>query len=103
MSNTESEPTISRFALEMIDATHQQTIAEMADAHKHTVDVLWKVIIILGLLLLISFVIIGYGVWMWNQYDTISYEQDGNGNNIIGDENRSYYYEPEIEEKGAEE
>ena len=38
---------------------------------------------------------------LWSEYDTISYDQDGDGNNIIGDNNRSWYV-PENTNKAEE-
>lgn len=44
----------------------------------------------------------------WLMYESIyetvnySYEQDGHGNNIIGDNNGGYYNEPEAESSGEE-
>lgn len=38
---------------------------------------------------------------LWSEYDTISYDQDGDGINVIGDKNRSYY-EPTLENTEAQ-
>ncbi len=65
------------------------------DGHKQTIKRLW-----IALLVLIVMLAATNGLWLyeWMQYDTISYDQDGNGNNIIGDNNRSFYNEPTYED-----
>ena len=90
----ESEPTVSWAFVELLDASHQSAMEMQDESHAKTVKILWRIIIGLLIVIVLLVGVVGYGVWVWNQYDTISYQQDGNGNNVIGDNNRSFY-EPE--------
>lgn len=60
------------------------------DGHKLTIKRLWIALITLILLFVAT-----NALWLyeWMQYDYVSYDytQDGDGNNTIGDNNRSFY------------
>ena len=88
------EPTVSWAFVELLDASHQSAMEMQDESHTKTVKIFWRIIIGLLIVILLLVGVIGYFAWMWNQYDTVSYDQDGNGNNVIGDNNRSFY-EPE--------
>ena len=98
----ESEPVVSWAFVELLDASHQTVMKEQSETHGKTVKTLWRIIIGLLVIVILLIGVVGYGVWLFNQYDTISYEQDGNGNNVIGENNRSYY-EPADEDSSEEE
>ena len=77
-----------------VKTTSWSTVELMADAHKRTVR--WMgVIIVLLVVAMIGMSI--YHNYKWSAYDTIDISQDGIGNNVVGDNNRSYFNEPESE------
>ena len=61
-----------------------------------------RLVAIIAALVALWFSTIGLFVWYLNQYDFISYEQDGKGVNIIGDSNGVEYYGSDGEGTGAE-
>lgn len=71
--------------------------SEMARQERH-IKRLWIAVIIAVVSLV--FVVAGF-VWYLNQYDFVSYDQDGQGVNIIGDENGVDYNVPAIEGESA--
>lgn len=76
---------------------HEATVARQERQSKR----LWVVIIVLAVsLFLTNMAWIGYQ----SQFDTFSYDytQDGNGNNIIGDNNEVDYDGAEIEDKNTQ-
>lgn len=74
-----------------VATTSWTTVELLADAHKRTVRWMGAFIVLL-IAALISVTI--YHNYKWSEYDLIDIAQDGNGNNVIGDGNRSYYNEP---------
>lgn len=71
--------------------------SEMARQERH-IKRLWIAVIIAVVSL--ALVVAGF-VWYLNQYDFVSYDQDGQGVNIIGDENGVDYNVPAIEGESA--
>lgn len=71
--------------------TSWATVELMADAHRRTVRWMGAFIVLL-IAALISVTV--YHNWKWSTYDVVDIAQDGNGNNVIGDGNRSWYNEP---------
>lgn len=83
MESNHNESTMLYAVIELQDKAHRDTLKKIIIG--------WVVSMILALL------VIGIGIIMFTQYDVVSYEQDGDGNNVIGNENRSFFYEPEID------
>ena len=74
-----------------VKTTSWTSVELLADAHKRTVN--WMGAFIVLLILALVGVIV-YHNWKWSEYDTYEIAQDGEGNNVVGDYNRSYYNEP---------
>lgn len=92
MESNNTEPMVPYSVVELINGSHALTVKRLV-----------AIIIVLSIIILAALAVIGVIVYENAQFDTISYEQDGNGNNVIGDNNRSYFDliggqdEPEID------
>lgn len=76
---------------------------ELARQERH-IKRLWIALIVAIIVAIIACVAIFAGhIWYLNQYDFASYEQDGQGVNIIGDGNGVDYDVPTLESANQEE